>query len=93
MSSRFNRSNNNTLPHTSKFAPWYRETTIAFRDKKKIACVLYLKIGTGRAYAIKHFLLARPHPAGGEMGSLNAMREAKTAPEPPARHGSRYGSF
>ena len=72
------------MPYTSKFAPWYRETAVAFRDKEKaFAYELYLKSGAGRAYAIKHFLLARPHPAGGEMGSLNAMREAKTAPEPP----------
>lgn len=44
------------VPHTSKFAPWYIETAIAFRDKNKAyAYELYLKSGAGRAYAIKHF--------------------------------------
>ena len=44
------------VPHTSKFAPWYIETAIAFRDKEKaFAYERYLKTGTGRAYAIKHF--------------------------------------
>ena len=42
--------------HTSKFAPWYIETAIAFRDKEKaFAYEHYLKSGAGRAYAIKHF--------------------------------------
>ena len=44
------------VPHTSKFAPWYIETAIAFRDKEKaFAYEGYLKTGAGRAYAIKHF--------------------------------------
>ena len=44
------------VPHTSKFAPWYIETAIAFRDKEKaFAYERYLKTGAGRAYAIKHF--------------------------------------
>ena len=44
------------VPHTSKFAPWYIETAIAFRDKEKaFAYERYLKSGAGRAYAIKHF--------------------------------------
>ena len=41
------------VPHTSKFAPWYIETAIAFRDKEKaFAYERYLKTGAGRAYAI-----------------------------------------
>ena len=48
--------NSGHVPHTSKFAPWYIETTIAFRDKEKaFAYERYLKSGAGRAYAIKHF--------------------------------------
>jgi predicted GIY-YIG superfamily endonuclease len=44
------------VPHTSKFAPWYIETAIAFRDKEKaFAYERYLKTGADRAYAIKHF--------------------------------------
>ena len=44
------------VPHTSKFAPWYIETAIAFRDKEKaFAYERYLKTGAGRAYTIKHF--------------------------------------
>ena len=44
------------VPHTSKFAPWYIETAIAFRDKEKaFAYERYLKTGAGRAYAVKHF--------------------------------------
>lgn len=47
---RLSMHNAGHVPHTSKFAPWYRETAVAFRDKEKIAYKLYLKIGTGRAY-------------------------------------------
>ena len=48
--------NGGHVPHTSKFAPWFIETAIAFRDKEKAyAYERYLKTGAGRAYATKHF--------------------------------------
>ena len=38
--------NSGHVPHTSKFAPWYIETAIAFRDKEKaFAYERYLKSG------------------------------------------------
>ena len=53
---RLSRHNACHVPHTSKFAPWYIETAIAFRDKQKAyAYERYLKTGAGRAYSIKHF--------------------------------------
>ena len=56
MQLRLEKHNAGQVPHTSKFAPWYIETAIAFRDKNKAyAYELYLKSGAGRAYAAKHF--------------------------------------
>jgi predicted GIY-YIG superfamily endonuclease len=43
-------------PHTSKFVPWQIETAIAFRCREKAAAFEhYLKSGSGRAFAVKHF--------------------------------------
>ena len=40
--------NSGHVPHTSKFAPWYIETAIAFRDKQKAyAYERYLKSHSG----------------------------------------------
>ena len=48
--------NSGHVPHTSKYAPWYIETAIAFRDKQKAyAYERYLKTGAGRAYATRLF--------------------------------------
>ena len=33
---RLSMHNTGHVPHISKFAPWYRETAVAFRDKKKL---------------------------------------------------------
>lgn len=53
---RLEMHNSGQVPHTAKFAPWYIETAIAFRDKSKAyAYELYLKSDAGRAYAAKHF--------------------------------------
>ena len=60
--------NSGHVPHTSKFAPWYIETAIAFRDKQKAyAYERCLKIGAGRAYATRHFCpkLLAPSAANG----------------------------
>lgn len=48
--------NAGNVPHTSKYAPWYIETAIAFLNKEKaFAYERYLKSGACRAYATKHF--------------------------------------
>ena len=42
--------------HTAKFRPWRLVTYIAFTDETKaIAFEEYLKTGSGRAFAKKHF--------------------------------------
>jgi predicted GIY-YIG superfamily endonuclease len=42
--------------HTSKHAPWHIETAVAFRDKAKAtAFERYLKSGSGREFARRHF--------------------------------------
>jgi predicted GIY-YIG superfamily endonuclease len=42
--------------HSSKFVPWRVETAVAFRDKGKAAAFeRYLKSGSGRAFAVRHF--------------------------------------
>ena len=48
--------NSGTVSHTSKFKPWTIETTVAFRDEKKAEVVeRYLKSGSGRKFARRHF--------------------------------------
>ena len=43
-------------PHTKKFKPWALVTYIAFSDTPKAeAFELYLKQGSGHAFAAKHF--------------------------------------
>jgi putative endonuclease len=42
--------------HTSKYAPWQRIVTIAFTEKNKaLKFERYLKSGSGRAFAKRHF--------------------------------------
>ncbi len=56
LNSRLTKHNSGAVPHTSKFAPWHIETAIAFRDKTKaFAFERYLKSGSGRAFAERHF--------------------------------------
>ena len=44
------------VPHTAKFAPWELEVAIAFRDLTKArAFERYLKSGSGREFARRHF--------------------------------------
>ena len=48
--------NEGGVPHTSKFRPWYIKTAIAFRDREKAtAFETYLKSGSGRKFACRHF--------------------------------------
>jgi putative endonuclease len=53
---RFAEHNAGQSPHTSKFVPWKLVTYIAFSDHAKAdRFEAYLKTGSGRAFAKKHF--------------------------------------
>ena len=44
------------VPHTAKFAPWQVEVAVKFRDEAKArAFETYLKSGSGREFARRHF--------------------------------------
>jgi predicted GIY-YIG superfamily endonuclease len=48
--------NSDKVSHTSKFKPWTIETAVAFRDEKKaVSFERYLKSGSGREFARRHF--------------------------------------
>ncbi len=48
--------NSGKVSHTSKHRPWRFETTVAFRDRLKAAVFeKYLKSGSGREFARRHF--------------------------------------
>ena len=53
---RLRKHNAGEVPHTSKCKPWVIKTAGAFRDLDR-ACAFerYLKSGSGRAFARKHF--------------------------------------
>lgn len=53
---RFADHNSGKASHTSKFIPWRLTTYIAFSDQTKaVAFERYLKSGSGRAFARRHF--------------------------------------
>jgi predicted GIY-YIG superfamily endonuclease len=53
---RFDAHNSGQSPHTAKFRPWRLVTYVAFTDEgRAIAFEQYLKTGSGRAFAKKHF--------------------------------------
>jgi putative endonuclease len=53
---RLQRHNSGNVPHTAKYRPWRIETCVAFHDKQKaIAFESYLKSGSGREFARRHF--------------------------------------
>ena len=53
---RLGKHNAGEVPHTSKFKPWRIQTAIAFDSKEKaIAFEAYLKTGSGRSFANRHF--------------------------------------
>ena len=53
---RLARHNAGEVAHTSKFAPWVMKNYFAFSDEKKAhAFEKYLKSGSGRAFAKRHF--------------------------------------
>jgi predicted GIY-YIG superfamily endonuclease len=48
--------NSGASPHTAKYRPWRIETCVAFRDPQKaILFESYLKTGSGREFARRHF--------------------------------------
>ena len=53
---RLHKHNAGGVTHTAKFKPWVIKTAIAFRDRERAAeFERYLKTGSGRAFALKHF--------------------------------------
>ena len=53
---RLRRHNGGQVPHTAKYAPWKVQTIIQFEDRDKArAFEKYLKSGSGRAFARRHF--------------------------------------
>ena len=53
---RLTKHNAGEVPHTSKFKPWRIQTAIAFDNKDKAqAFEKYLKTGSGREFAKRHF--------------------------------------
>jgi putative endonuclease len=53
---RLEEHNKGLSAHTSKFKPWFLESTIWFSDiKKAYAFERWLKSGSGRAFRQRHF--------------------------------------
>lgn len=53
---RLEKHNSGAVPHTSKFRPWQIKNVIGFADEERAAAFeRYLKSGSGRAFAKKHF--------------------------------------
>jgi len=56
LNQRLNEHNNGDCSHTSKYAPWQVLVSISFaEDARALAFERYLKSGSGRAFAQKHF--------------------------------------
>ena len=56
LNSRLTEHNRGKCPHTAKHRPWKIETAIAFRSKAKARLFeKYLKTGSGREFARRHF--------------------------------------
>ena len=53
---RLKKHNAGAVSHTSKFTPWLIESAVAFSDADKAhKFERYLKTGSGRAFACRHF--------------------------------------
>ncbi|KAF0177815.1 MAG: excinuclease ABC C subunit domain-containing protein [Limisphaerales bacterium] len=53
---RLGKHNAGEVTHTAKFKPWVIKTANAFRERERAAeFERYLKSGSGRAFARKHF--------------------------------------
>ena len=56
LTARLAKHNASEVPHTTKFKPWRIQTAIAFDSKEKaVAFEDYLKSGSGREFAKRHF--------------------------------------
>ena len=56
LSDRLREHNAGKCPHTAKYKPWKIETAIAFNSEAKArAFEKYLKTGSGREFARRHF--------------------------------------
>jgi len=56
LKNRFAEHNRGDSIHTAKFRPWKLRVYFAFHEKKQaIAFERYLKTGSGRAFAMRHF--------------------------------------
>ena len=56
LQARLAKHNAGKVPHTSKFKPWRIQTAIAFdSNEKAVAFEAYLKTGSGREFAKRHF--------------------------------------
>jgi putative endonuclease len=56
VSARLADHNAGRCPHTARYRPWERHVTIELPDERRaIAFERYLKSGSGRAFAKRHF--------------------------------------
>jgi predicted GIY-YIG superfamily endonuclease len=56
LSGRLQEHNRGHCPHTAKYKPWRIETAVAFASEEKArAFEKYLKRGSGREFARRHF--------------------------------------
>lgn len=56
LNARLKKHNEGGVPHTAKLKPWFIETAVSFRDPAKArAFEKYLKSGSGREFARRHF--------------------------------------
>jgi putative endonuclease len=60
LAARLAAHNREASPHTAKYAPWSLVVAVSFaEDKSAAAFERYLKTGSGRAFASRHFWSAR----------------------------------
>ncbi|PXA05651.1 excinuclease ABC subunit C [Coraliomargarita sinensis] len=56
LEARLKKHNQGDVPHTVKFRPWQIQTAVSFRSEAKArAFEKYLKSGSGREFARRHF--------------------------------------
>ena len=56
LEARLRTHNSGSVIHTAKFRPWTLEMALAFRSREKAAAFeTYLKSGSGREFARRHF--------------------------------------
>jgi predicted GIY-YIG superfamily endonuclease len=58
LAARLEKHNTGDVPHTAKFVPWEVDAYFAFRTEPRArAFESYLKSGSGRTFALRHFRL------------------------------------